>query len=267
MAEQRVRVERSALDAAALTRAVVRPGGLWREIQVLAVTGSTNADLLARARAGAAEGAVLVAEAQTAGRGRVNRSWVSPPRAALTFSVLLRPAAVRPAQRGWLPLLTGVAVAAALRESAGVDAALKWPNDVLIGGRKVAGILAEAHGDAIVTGVGLNVTLTAPDLPMPGATSLLLAGAAVTDRQVLAAAILDRLAVRYRAWCAAPDAAAWREDYLRCCATVGQPVRVQLPGGSGLSGTAVDVDPAGRLVVRAAAGLIPVSAGDVVHVR
>ena len=102
---------------------------------------------------------------------------------------------------------------------------------------------------------------------MPAATSLLLAGAAVTDRQVLAAAILDELAARYRAWCAAPDAPAWREDYLRDSATVGQPVRVQLPGRAELTGTAVDVDPAGRLMVRATGGLVPVSAGDIVHLR
>jgi BirA family transcriptional regulator, biotin operon repressor / biotin---[acetyl-CoA-carboxylase] ligase len=259
--------DRAALDAAALARALVRPGGLWREIRVVAETGSTNADLMAAARAGAAEGLVLAAEAQTAGRGRLGRSWASPPRAALTFSVLLRPATVPATQRGWLPLLAGVAVATALRDGATAGAVLKWPNDVLIGERKVAGILAEAHEDAVVLGIGLNVTLTAADLPVPTATSLLLAGAATASRPALLAAIAGELATRYRAWCAAPGDPAWREDYLRWCATVGREVRAELPGGAVLTGTAVDVDPVGRLVVQTGGGPVPVGAGDLVHLR
>lgn len=129
-------------------------------------TGSTNADLLEAARAGAAEGLVLVAEEQTAGRGRLGRTWSAPAGAALTFSVLLRPAGVPPTRLGWLPLLTGVAVAAAVRAETGVPASLKWPNDVLVGERKLAGILAEAHSDAVVVGVGLNVTLSRAELPV-----------------------------------------------------------------------------------------------------
>src|ERR1700677_2706462 len=141
---------RAALDATVLRRAVVRPGGLWRAVEVLASTGSTNADLLAQASAGAPEGTVLAAEEQTAGRGRLGRAWVSPPRAALTFSLLVRPHTVPVARRGWLPLLTGVAVASAVRAVAQVQAQLKWPNDVLADGAKgakgakLAGILAEA---------------------------------------------------------------------------------------------------------------------------
>src|SRR5216683_4439189 len=124
---------RPPLDAAALNSSAVRPGGLWRAVQVTARTGSTNADLLERARDGASEGLVLAAEEQTSGRGRMGRAWVSPPGTALTFSVLLRPAGVPPARRGWLPLLAGVAVATAVRAVSGVGARLKWPNDVLVG--------------------------------------------------------------------------------------------------------------------------------------
>ena len=241
MSETGIAVGRPPLDAAALRDRLIQPGGLWREIRVLPETGSTNADLLAEARAGAAEGLVLVAEAQTAGRA-LGRSWVSPPHAALTCSVLLRPDGVRPAQWGWLPLLAGVAVAAALRDGAAVPARLKWPNDVLVGGRKVAGILAEAHGGAIVAGFGLNVTLTQAELPGQAATSLLLSGAASTDRGELLAAVLARLARGYRAWATDPGAARLRAEYLAWCATIGQPVRVELPGGGLLTGTAVDVD-------------------------
>src|SRR5690348_13575860 len=175
------------LDAAALRAAVVRPGGLWRTVEVTAVTGSTNADLLARAAGGEPEGTVLAAEQQSAGRGRLGRTWVSPPRAAVTFSVLLRPAAVPRARLGWLPLLAGVAVADAVRVVAAVDAQLKWPNDVLAGPGKVGGILAEAAGDAVVVGIGVNVSTEPAELPPPGpgalaATSLRLEGAASLDR-------------------------------------------------------------------------------------
>jgi BirA family biotin operon repressor/biotin-[acetyl-CoA-carboxylase] ligase len=260
-------VERRPLDVAVLRGRLVTADGLWREVTVVPQTGSTNADLLEAAQAGAAEGLVLVAEEQTAGRGRLGRSWSAPPGAALTFSVLLRPAGVPPTRLGWLPLLTGVAVAAAVRETTSLPASLKWPNDVLVGERKLAGILAEAHGDAVVVGVGLNVTLTRAELPVPTATSLLIEDAASTDRAELLAAILTGLARRYQAWRTDPDGAELRADYLRWSATVGREVRVELPGGTRLSGTAEDVDEVGRLVVRAPDNLVRVGAGDVVHVR
>ncbi len=259
--------ERRPLDADGLRHRLTRADGLWRCVTVVRQTGSTNADLLEAARAGAEEGLVLVAEEQTAGRGRLGRTWSAPPRAALTFSVLLRPADVPPTRLGWLPLLTGLAVASAVREQAGLPASLKWPNDVLVAERKLAGILAEAHGDAVVVGVGLNVTLSPAELPAPAATSLLIEDAASTDRAALLAAILTGLGLRYQAWRADPDTARLRADYLRWCATIGRPVRAELPGGAALTGTAEDVDEAGRLVLRTAGGPVPVGAGDVVHVR
>ena len=263
---------RPPLDADALTARLVRPGGLWRDIRVVSETGSTNADLLAEARAGAAEGLVLVAETQTAGRGRLGRSWSSPPRAALACSVLLRPVAVAPAARAWLPLLTGIAVAAALRAEAGVTATLKWPNDVLVDGRKIAGILAEAHGDAIVAGVGLNVTLTRAELPVPTATSLLLEDAACLDRGAAAGRHAHRAGqplhgVGRRPRRGPDPARPLRAEYLRWCVTVGREVRVELPGRPQLAGTATDVDETGRLAVRTGPGTTLVGAGDVVHVR
>lgn len=172
-------------------------GGFWTALDVVASTGSTNADLLARAAADAAvpAGQVLVAEEQTAGRGRLGRTWTSVPGAALTFSVLLRPVTVPAERRGWLPLIAGVAVASAVRSVTGgagsgggasggaasggggsgrggsggaVDAVLKWPNDVLVGERKLAGILAEQSpdGSAVVIGIGLNVATPADALPV-----------------------------------------------------------------------------------------------------
>src|SRR5215471_20095312 len=165
---------RPLVDAARLNGALTPWTGLWREIRVLQEIGTTNADLLAEAQAGAGEGLVLVAEAQTEGRGRMGRRWISPPRRALTFSVLLRPP-VPPALLGWVPLLAGVAVASALERTAGVDTRLKWPNDVLAGGAKLAGILAERWGSAVVVGTGINVLQQRGELPVPTATSLVMA--------------------------------------------------------------------------------------------
>jgi BirA family transcriptional regulator, biotin operon repressor / biotin---[acetyl-CoA-carboxylase] ligase len=272
---------RRALDQDALRRAVVRPGSLWRDLEVTGVTGSTNADLLARAADGAPEGIVLAAEEQSAGRGRMGRAWVSPPRAALTFSVLVRPSTVPPARRGWLPLLAGVAVATAVREVAAVDAWLKWPNDVLARDAKLGGILAEAAGGAVVVGIGLNVSTEPDELPPPGpdpgsragplaATSLRAEGSAVLDRDLLLTGILGELEHWYLAWRRAggdPGGCGLAEAYTRLCGTVGRVLRVELPGGQLIRGLAAGIDPAGRLLVRLPDGELPVAAGDVVHVR
>jgi BirA family biotin operon repressor/biotin-[acetyl-CoA-carboxylase] ligase len=223
-------------------------------VEVLPSTASTNAVVADRAREGEAHGLVVVAEEQTEGRGRLDRTWVSPPQAGLTFSVLLRPS-LEPDQRGWVPLWGGLAVAQALRTVAEVDAVLKWPNDVLIAGRKVAGLLAEAVDDGVVLGIGLNVTTRRDELPHDEATSLLLEGAALTDRETLLKAILRALA----------GVLGDRDttSYLALCTTLGREVRVDLPGGTSLEGVAEAVDEQGRLVVDGT----PYAAGDVVHLR
>jgi BirA family biotin operon repressor/biotin-[acetyl-CoA-carboxylase] ligase len=263
-------------------------GGFWTAIDVVASTGSTNADLLARAtrEPEAREGQVLVAEEQTAGRGRLGRTWTSMPGAALTFSVLLRPVTVPSGRRGWLPLMAGVAVASAVRsvtEGGGgagggraVGAALKWPNDVLVGERKLAGILAEQSpdGSAVVIGMGLNVATPAHALPASPAglpaTSLLVEGASVS-REALLLEILRQLERWYVAFRADPDPArtGLLDAYRPLCGTLGRMVRVELPVGRVVTGVARDVDPDGRLLVQetAATAVTPVSAGDVIHVR
>jgi len=268
---------RSPLSGAALARRIVRPGGLWGEASVVARTGSTNADLVAGARDGAPEGAVLVAEEQTAGRGRMGRSWLSPPRAALTFSVLLRPTDVPAARRGWLPLLAGVAVATAIRQVSALDAALKWPNDVLLRSGKLAGILAEQSGDAVVVGIGVNVSTARHELPAPAAsslpaTSLRLEGSSSLDRELLLGRMLDEIERWYLAWrgtdlAGDAEASGLRPAYVRLCSTIGRDVRAELPGRAATSGLATGVDGDGRLVVRTAAGDVAIGAGDVRHVR
>jgi BirA family biotin operon repressor/biotin-[acetyl-CoA-carboxylase] ligase len=296
---------RRPLDLAALRRAAVRPGGLWRTIEVVESTGSTNADLLARALAGEPEGTVLATEHQQAGRGRLGRTWITPPRAALTFSLLVRPG-VPPARRGWLPLLTGIAVAGAITSVTGVATTLKWPNDVLAdqgqadadqadadqagtsqaGTGKLVGILAEAAADAIVVGIGVNVSTGQAELPDRGpgalpAASLLTAGAKpeALDRTPLLLAILSAFEHRYRDWREAggdPEASGLRAAYLGRSGTIGRQVRAELPSGQALSGLAVGVDADGRLLVRSSSGagtagtagsVVPVAAADVVHLR
>ena len=266
---------RAPLDAAALRSRAVRPDGLWREIEVVESTGSTNADLLARAQQGEAEGTVLAAEEQRAGRGRMGRTWTAPPRAALTFSLLLKPA-VPPARRGWLPLLAGVAVAAAVTTATGVETRLKWPNDLLAADAKLAGILAEAAGDAVVVGIGLNVSTEPAEFPNPRpcalpAIPLRAAGATALNREDILLAILEGFERWYRAWQQAggdPDRSGLRPEYTRLSATIGRTVRAELPGGQALSGPAVGVDSDGRLLVRLSSGSeVAVAAGDVVHLR
>ncbi|MEW2358573.1 biotin--[acetyl-CoA-carboxylase] ligase [Spirillospora sp. NPDC029432] len=277
---------RPPLHERALRRALVRDGGLWRDVGVVAETGSTNADLGEAAGRGAPEGTVLVTESQTAGRGRLGRRWSAPPRSGLMFSVLLRPE-VAADRLGWLPLLTGVAVATAVRRmtawseagegflgeaaDVAVDVRLKWPNDLLAGERKLGGILAEKVADAVIVGCGLNVGLREEELPVPTATSLLIEGAPMSDRAPLLRAILREFETWYREWTALggdPEASGLRTAYKDLCATLGRAVRVELPGGEPLRGTVGDIDGSGRLVVTGEDGAVrAVGAGDVVHVR
>ncbi|MGI5457373.1 biotin--[acetyl-CoA-carboxylase] ligase [Streptomyces sp. CA-249302] len=270
-------LDRPPLNATALRRGLVREGGLWRDVEVVQRTGSTNSDLAALAGAGkAGEGAVLVAEEQTAGRGRLDRQWTAPARSGLFFSVLLKPAEVPVARWGWLPLLTGVAVATGLSRSAGVDTALKWPNDVLVSiageERKTGGILAERAGeDGVVIGAGINVTLREDELPVPAAGSLALAGAVSTDRDPLLRAVLRSLEEWYGRWREAggdPGVSGLQEAYAAGCATLGRAVRAELPGDRAVTGEAVAIDGDGRLVIATGEGVQePVGAGDVVHLR
>lgn len=263
-------LERPPLNERVLRSALVVEGGLWSQLRVVTETASTNADVAAAAAAGAAEGLVVVAEHQASGRGRADRAWTSPARSGLTFSVLLRPPPATRPHWGWLPLLAGLAVATPLARLSQLDVGLKWPNDVLLGERKVAGLLAEVTGDAVVLGVGLNVSLRQDELPVPTATSLRIAGSDVIDREPVLRAVLRDLAVRYRAWAEAAgdvDTTGLLRDYRRACVTLGREVTVHLPGHRDLHGTATDVDRSGRLLVDDGSGTHRLGAGDVVHVR
>ncbi len=226
------------------------------------------------AREGAAEGSVVVAEHQTAGRGRLDRHWEAPPRSSLTFSVVLRPR-VELQHWPWIPLLTGYAVVRCLQERGlGDGASLKWPNDVLIGDRKVAGILVErietASGPAAIVGIGLNVSMTEFELPVATATSLLLATGQTPDRTELLSDLLRGLLDTYTTWApddATPRTPALRTAYAEACSTLQRTIRADLPGGESITGRAIGIDEGGRLVVATAAGSQAIGAGDVVHIR
>ena len=260
-----------------LARAVVP------SLELLDETGSTNAQLVARASAGADGSplehfAVLATTNQTAGRGRLGRTWVAPPGTSLAVSVLLAPPGATLERLGWVPLLAGLAMCRAVRgllpESVDGRAAvvgLKWPNDVQVGGAKVSGILAEVvpGPDAVVVGAGLNLTMTAEQLPVPTATSLTLEGAAPDD-------LVDRaLAAYLRALRILVDdfvrdgfdaGRGLRAAVLAECTTIGSMVRVERPDGN-VVGRAVDIDGDGRLVVEAGGRTITSAAGDVIHLR
>ena len=294
-------LDRPPLRELAINKAVVRPGGLWRRVDVVRETGSTNADVAAAARAGKEEGYVLVAEAQSAGRGRLGRTWTAPPRSGLFLSVLLRPNDVPPVRWGWLPLLVGTAVRTAVDAVSGVPVRLKWPNDLIVvddsagdtgtdaptpdetenskdtaygAARKLGGILVErietAAGPAAVAGLGLNVSLRHDELPAAHATSLVLEGAKAADRDTVLRAVLRELERWYTDWSAVsgdPMASGLASAYAASCATFGRRVRVELPGREPFEGEAVGLDGDGQLLVRNPEGERAFGAGDVVHLR
>ncbi len=266
------------LDVLVLREQLVAPNGPYAALDVVDTTGSTNADLLTAAEDGAADRTVLVAEQQTAGRGRRSRTWASPAGSGVYLSVLVRPTTVPAAQLGTLSLVTGLALIHAARETAGIDAVLKWPNDLLVGTdrAKAAGILSEVGpGQATVVGVGINVTaLPAGAEPGPGglrAGSFADAGATVTDRTEITASFLRAFAELEALW-RLSDGDIVRSGvltgYREACGTLGQRVRAELPDGAGLTGVAVDIDPEGQLLIKLDDGTPKaVSAADVVHLK
>lgn len=270
-------LDRPPLDERSVQRALMVPGGFVSALRVLPSVESTNTALVQAARDGAPHASVLVAEEQTAGKGRLGRTWTAPARSGLFASILLRPE-VPPAAWSWLPLLAGVAVREAVARASQLEIGLKWPNDLVVADgeladRKLGGILCETvpEAQAVVVGIGLNVTLRERELPVPQAASLALAGAEATDRDTLLRALLRSFGAWYARWSAAggdAQAAGLREVYAAACVTIGREVRVELPGDRIVTGRASGVDRAGALLVTTADQReVAVGAGDVVHLR
>ncbi|WP_150306955.1 biotin--[acetyl-CoA-carboxylase] ligase [Planctomonas psychrotolerans] len=260
-----------------------RSSAVSARLEHVPFTGSTNDDLVRRVSGADASTwphlSVVVTRDQRAGRGRAGRVWTAPAGSSLAASVLLRIDGIPQGSWGWFPLLAGTAMARAVRAAlpagvAGSDVTLKWPNDVLIDGRKVCGILCEllASPSAVVVGSGVNVTLTADDLPTDTSTSLLLAGAEAPDADALLAdylAELDTLATAFASARGDAVVSGVRDAVVAECGTLGRRVRVELPGGNELRGTAVDIDEVGRVRIRSGPDgrTTAVAAGDVTHLR
>jgi len=235
-------------------------------------TGSTNQDLLALAESKSyPEFFTLITEFQTAGRGRLDRKWQAAPGSSVMASVLVRPSFNDPAGISWLSLMMAEAIRTALA-SLGVDANIKWPNDVLVAGLKISGVLAEANLDlsAVVVGFGINVNQSAKELPTSSATSLLVAGASSLDRDNLLAQTLGSFKQLYLELADSggdPVASGLRAKIIESSATIGEVVEVCFPDGTSAVGEAIDIDEGGRLQVLSSAKTLTVSAGDVLHLR
>lgn len=250
-------------------RRAVRAAGIEVSPRYVEVTASTNADALALADDGAPEWTVVAAGHQTKGRGRRGRSWASAPGKALLFSMVLRPAV--PADRvPVVSLLAAERMARACREVAGVEAACKWPNDLVVGDRKLAGILPEAaaadlHLRHLVIGIGVNVAMEERDFPeevRQTATSLAREGGAVPPEALLGAFLAG-----FRETYPPTDPVGALKPYRRVCATLGRRIRATGAGGEVVEGRAVDVDDRGGLVVETAEGARTLRFGEVVYLR
>jgi len=277
--------ERTPLDADAL-RARLGADVVPR-LELVAQAGSTNTELAAAASAAPQawpDFSVYVADHQAAGRGRAGRDWSTPPGTALTVSFLLRPG-VPSSSFGWVGLLGGLAVVRALG-AFGLVARTKWPNDVVVDapvgtdevdgwgrGRKVAGILGEVAGDAVVLGIGINVLQEPDELPVPWSASLASLGAVIGERAredllVVLAHQLWHLDERWRAAGGDAAAAGLVEEYAAASATLGRAVAVERPGAEVVTGTAEGIADDGGLLVRRVDGERElVRSGDVHHLR
>lgn len=238
------------------------------DLRVTASASSTNSELLALAGDPTVPSfAALLTLDQSAGRGRLDRSWVAPPGTALALSVLVRDALAHPLA-SWLPLLAGLALAEAIDDVAPGRVEVKWPNDLLIGGLKVCGILVEVApgGSDAVVGSGLNLFQSTEQLPVPTATSLRLAGIEL-DEEGVDAVVAGYLA-RLRSELESPGPVSRLRDRVAArCSTIGARVRVTMADGSPLVGDAVGIDAVGRLEIAADGEVVAVAVGDVTHVR
>lgn len=259
-------------------------------LEVVDTTGSTNEDLLRAVRVDPKawpDLSVLTAEHQSSGRGRLARHWEAPPRSSIAVSMVLRPVNAQglplPTHSySWLSMVAALALREALMETAGLPAQIKWPNDVLVNGRKISGILAQMEPlsgpgvPAVILGTGINVSLTETELPVPTATSVLVEKSSAPDRTGLLKSYLARFATLYRGFCNAdgdPEAGlaggpSLHKRLEHVMVTLGREVRAQLPGDHEIIGHATRLDPYGSLLVVDDAGKEHVvTAGDVVHLR
>jgi len=277
------------LNAAQLRTALVdTPATNWEGLEVVVETGSTNSDLVQLAAQNLdLDRHLLLAEYQHNGRGRYTRSWETPAQASIIFSALIRTRTVAPTRWPLLPLATGIAVIDGIRKTLHQDPqlqpddypelSLKWPNDVLCNGGKLAGMLVEmaavtekypdgGSAAAIIPGVGINITQSPDEFPVDYAMSLAMAmGDKTPTREKLAITILTELDRRVGEWRRGAETLV--EDYVARCSTIGQEVDVQLPDGTIVTGTALDIAEDGCLLLQQKGTVEAIRAGDVRHLR
>jgi BirA family biotin operon repressor/biotin-[acetyl-CoA-carboxylase] ligase len=246
------------LDPALISGKISR---YWR-VSVVEVTGSTQDDLSQSVKKDATlSGSVLIANFQSSGRGRLDRTFSAPPSSALTLSFYLTPHLDR-AEWSFLPLLTGLSAITSLKKlDSDLRVSLKWPNDLLVNGRKLGGILAEATTDGVVIGIGVNVAMAQDQLPIKDATSLLLEDFASLDRNLIAVELLNAFHDLYERWQAGED---MRHLYRENCETLGLTIAAKSPDGSTATGKATDISRTGELILESG---LRVSVGDIVHLR
>ncbi len=237
----------------------------WR-VNVVEETGSTQTDLSRSVRVGVAKhGDVLATEFQSAGRGRLDRRFEAPPRSSLLFSFFIVPQ-TKHQEWGWLPLLAGQSAIAAMNKVFGTDISkklsLKWPNDVLLNEKKVAGILSERVGDGVVIGIGMNVITPREEIGFENATSLWIEGFVLLERERLLIEILKSFSKYLSAW--EIDESELVEKYRQASSTIGKRIRIQTPSGRSLEENAVNVDSSGALVL---SNGTRVTVGDVIHLH
>ena len=236
------------LDQTSINEAL--KGGYW-SVHAVEQIDSTQSALKSSSPK---HGDVIIAEYQSAGRGRLDRTFEAHPRTALLFSAYIEPRRHRD-EWGFIPLLVGLSVAEVL----GIEFYTKWPNDILSDGGKVGGILCEVHGDGIVIGIGLNVSMTEEELPVPTASSILLTVGSAPDRNALLPAILKEIAFNIAEW---ESGEVLTDDYLDSSATMGKRVSVQLPDGRKIEGVAAGISNNGELLLDS--GDV-ISVGDIIH--
>jgi BirA family biotin operon repressor/biotin-[acetyl-CoA-carboxylase] ligase len=278
---------RTSTGSSALTResvtAALRTKTYGRSLHLLQQTGSTNTVALELAQQGAPHGTLVVAEQQTAGRGRLGRQWYSPPGDNLYCSLLLRLPANEglPSWLSWIPLASASGSARGVERVTGLRLSLKWPNDLLVGARKVGGLLCEstvsAQGTCVVVGIGLNVNTPQNAFPedlQPIATSLAAETGRPHDRAAVLAALLLELEARLESLLAGA-VEPLRREYMSLCTTLDRRVRVTLTGGTVIEGLAEAIGPDGSLQVlqevppcaHGERKVVDIRAGDVVHLR
>ena len=226
------------------------------------VTGSTQDDLLNRAQQSEAQnGDVLVTDFQSAGRGRIDRTFEAPASSALLFSFYIEPKREL-SEWSFLPLVVGLGASFALSAiDPGITPTLKWPNDIQIDGLKVGGIIAHATRKGVVIGVGINVAMQESELPVAQATSLALKNFGELNRNIVLASFLNEFENLLGRWEAGEDL---RHLYLERCSTIGLKIEAQLPGGVNKRGVAAGISPHGELILDDGSR---VTVGDIVHLR